>query len=113
MLTLQPNETILKQDRIIQIHSAWATTFGTMYLTNQRIVLEQNKWAMLFGLLGWLLAKIFPGSITAYERSALVSHEQTKHGLNTNVILLKFNDGQSWKLGLTAAYSEWDQALKV
>ncbi len=112
MIQLQPNETIIKQDRIIQIHSAISSTFGTLYLTNQRVVVEKNKWAMVLGLVGWLLAKFFPGSIQAYPRTEIVSREQTKHGFNTNVLLLKFKDGKTWKLGLTAAYTEWDEAFK-
>lgn len=112
MIDLNTNETILKQDRVIQIHSAWSSTFGTLYLTNQRVLLEMNRWAMLFGLLGWLLAKLWPGEVKGYDRSAISSRAQSKHGINENVMLLKFSDGQEWKLGLTAKYAEWDQAFQ-
>ena len=62
-----------------------------MYLTNLRLVFSANPnviFMVLFGLLGFLLAKLFTKKKPAFEINVkdIKTVQRTKYGLNKNVL---------------------------
>lgn len=96
MITVQPNEQVLKQAQSMYFKSALKGIKGILYVTNQRVVFERTINAM-FGLIGLLAKSNRPGVEVDMPKANVVSAEQTKVGLNSKVILLKTANGEEYK----------------
>lgn len=80
-------QIILRQGKI----SAWP---AFLTITSERIFIEkQSRYAMMFGLIGMLLASLFPSEPISIERSQVTAAERVKFGINDQGIALKLQDG--------------------
>lgn len=88
---LLEEEIIIFESDAVWLKSTFGNKIGRMYLTNLRLVFSANPnvlFMVLFGLLGFLLAKLFTKKKPAFEINVkdIKTVQRTKYGLNKNVL---------------------------
>ena len=84
-------EIIIYESDAVWLKSTFGNKIGRMYLTNLRLVFSANPnvvFTVMFGLLGFLLAKLFMKKKPAFEINVkdIKTIQRTKYGFNKNVL---------------------------
>ena len=107
-------EGIIKEEKIGYLKSSLNMQQGNLTMTPKRIVLDAHKTAVGgLGLIGALLSKKVEkrNVIFNLEHSAIDSVAQGKHGVNKNVLEIKDNQNNTYRI-LVKNYPEWETAIK-
>ena len=112
---LASDETIVREEMATWIQGSFKAVLGRVYLTNRRFIFVKMNFLLipLFGILGFLIERIWPGmNKVAFEvpLREISTFEPSQHGLNKKVILLHTSKGDQ-KIGVTKAYAEWETLL--
>ncbi|MEI3801043.1 MULTISPECIES: hypothetical protein [unclassified Chitinophaga] len=109
---LNPQETVLFKVDGVYIKSNFQAKQGTLYITNERIVLESKPMMMflLFGIIGWLLTR---KKITLeFPLSDITDFRRTKHGFNKKVAEFDLIDGRTIRIGVSGKWEVFDAAYQ-
>jgi hypothetical protein len=107
---LNPQETVLFKVNGVYIKSSFQAKQGTLYITNERIVLESKPMMMflLFGIIGWLLTR---KKITLeFQLSDITDFRRGKQGFNKKVAEFDLIDGRTIRIGVSGKWEVFDAA---
>ncbi|SKD08732.1 hypothetical protein SAMN05660461_4608 [Chitinophaga ginsengisegetis] len=109
---LNPQETVLFKVDGVYIKNNFNAKQVTLYITNERIVLESKRMLMffLFGIIGWLLTR---KKITLeFPLSDITDFRRTKHGFNKKVAEFDLIDGRTIRIGVSGKWEVFDAAYQ-
>ncbi|MDR6567773.1 hypothetical protein [Chitinophaga ginsengisegetis] len=109
---LNPQETILFKVDAVYMKTRFNAKQGTLYITNERIVLEAKPMVMvlLFGVIGWLLSR---KKITLeFPLSEITDFRRGKQGFNKRVAEFDLIDGRNIRIGISGKWELFDAAYQ-
>jgi hypothetical protein len=106
-------EGIIKEESVGYLKSSLNMLPGNLVLTPRRIVLDAHKASVnIWGLIGMLFKHKAGKDSTIFnlEHSNIQSVVQGKHGVNKNVLEIKDNQNNTYKI-IVKDYPDWESAL--
>jgi hypothetical protein len=91
-LELEEGESILREDGASLVQGMLQVVSGRLICTNDRLVfVDQNMIFLLFGLLGYLLSKLFPSGKVVFEKdlNAIKAIARGKYGWHKHVLVVE------------------------
>jgi hypothetical protein len=91
VIPLRASEQVLFERKLVMLRLGKISVSGAyLTITSERVVIErQSRYGIMFGLIGALLAGLFPSKPIVIERSEITSVEQVKFGINDQVVAIK------------------------